>query len=187
MNEERPYSRAALSARGAIPENEFLFFYGHGENAGEQAVFSNWWISLEPFVDNEGRRFPTNEHFMMLRKALLFNDSEMAARILDTSDPKRAKQLGRAVRNFDQNFWSNNCVRIVADGCYLKFSQSDLALDVLRRSGDRILVEAAPRDRIWGIGMGAKNPQRLDPGTWRGRNLLGEALMIARDRLRDNE
>ena len=45
---------------------------------------------------------------------------------------------------------------------------------------DRVLVEASPRDRIWGIGMGADDPAAERPSEWRGQNLLGFALMQAR-------
>jgi len=41
-------------------------------------------------------------------------------------------------------------------------------------------VEASPRDRIWGIGMGRDNPSVERPSQWRGHNLLGFALMQAR-------
>ena len=51
--------------------------------------------------------------------------------------------------------------------------------------GQRILVEASPRDRIWGIGMGRQNPEAEDPLKWRGKNLLGFALTQARDILRE--
>jgi hypothetical protein len=46
------------------------------------------------------------------------------------------------------------------------------------------LVEASPRDRIWGIGMGAANDLATSPGHWRGLNLLGFALIQARRQLR---
>jgi ribA/ribD-fused uncharacterized protein len=45
------------------------------------------------------------------------------------------------------------------------------------------LVEASPLDRIWGIGLAADDERAADPATWRGLNLLGEALMEVRDRL----
>ena len=46
-----------------------------------------------------------------------------------------------------------------------------------------ILVEAAGRDVIWGIGYGVNNPLSRDPTKWRGRNLLGFALTVVRDDL----
>ena len=46
-----------------------------------------------------------------------------------------------------------------------------------------ILVEAAGRDLIWGIGYGVANPKAQDPNQWRGRNLLGFALTEVRESL----
>ena len=48
---------------------------------------------------------------------------------------------------------------------------------------DAVLVEASPRDRIWGIGMGASNENATNPARWRGQNLLGFALMDVRYQL----
>jgi predicted NAD-dependent protein-ADP-ribosyltransferase YbiA (DUF1768 family) len=44
-------------------------------------------------------------------------------------------------------------------------------------------VEASPRDRVWGIGMGASHSDATRPSRWRGTNLLGFALMNVRDQL----
>lgn len=49
----------------------------------------------------------------------------------------------------------------------------------------RVLVEASPVDRIWGIGLATDDPRADDPGRWRGDNLLGFALMDARAALRE--
>lgn len=65
-----------------------------------------------------------------------------------------------------------------------KFSQNPAMGEFLLRTGERVLVEASPRDRIWGIGMGAANPDAEQPRKWRGQNLLGFALMAARAQLR---
>ncbi|SPO04019.1 uncharacterized protein DNG_06702 [Cephalotrichum gorgonifer] len=48
----------------------------------------------------------------------------------------------------------------------------------LLETGDRELVEASPRDRIWGVGFGAENAPK-QRGRW-GMNLLGKALMETR-------
>jgi ribA/ribD-fused uncharacterized protein len=50
-------------------------------------------------------------------------------------------------------------------------------------SGSRVLVEASPMDRIWGIELAADDERAADPARWRGLNLLGFALMEARQRL----
>ncbi len=52
----------------------------------------------------------------MYGKALLFNDPETAALILETSDPKSQKFLGRAVRHFDEKVWLANREKIVEGG-----------------------------------------------------------------------
>ena len=38
-------------------------------------------------------------------------------------------------------------------------------------------------DRIWGIGLAADDPRAMHPEQWQGLNLLGFALMDARDAL----
>ena len=68
-----------------------------------------------------------------------------------------------------------------------KFSQNPELWEVLKATGNRILVEASPRDRIWGIGMGKSNPEAENPFQWKGTNLLGFALTEVRDLLREQE
>ncbi len=55
--------------------------------------------------------------------------------------------------------------------------------EYLLGTGDAVLVEASSRDRIWGVGLGPSNRDARRPERWRGRNLLGFALMEVRARL----
>ena len=48
-----------------------------------------------------------------------------------------------------------------------------------------IFAEAAPWDKVWGIGLGPYDPDSSDIHTWNGENLLGRALMKVRDSLID--
>ena len=161
----------------------YLFFWGHTEKPGQgptRACLSLWYPS--PF-EVDGRRYATAEHFMMAGKAALFGDQEARRKILEAPDPAAAKKLGRGVRGFDQEMWEANREAIVLAGSVAKFSQDEALGGFLRATGDKVLVEASPRDRIWGIGLGASNPAASDPHRWRGVNLLGFVLMDAREQL----
>lgn len=167
---------------------KYLFFWGHTPKqpgvVGQECL-SQWFPSL---FEVDGVRFKTAEHYMMWGKALLFGDTEAAEQIVAAEHPSQAKALGRsAVRGFDEEKWVANRLEIVTAGNVEKFRQNPELLAFLLGTKDRVLVEASPRDRIWGIGMSAGNELAQDPTQWRGLNLLGEALMRARATLRERD
>jgi ribA/ribD-fused uncharacterized protein len=166
---------------GARPK--YLFFWGHTASASDlgKECFSQWFPA--PF-QIDGRSFATAEHYMMFRKAMLFGDAEVAERILSASSPGAAKALGRSVRNFDEALWVERRSDIVVDGNLAKFSQSSRLTAYLLATKDRVLVEASPVDRIWGVGLSADDEHIENPERWRGLNLLGFALMRVREHLR---
>jgi ribA/ribD-fused uncharacterized protein len=176
-----PTLQAAI-AQGA--RFHFVFFWGHRPNdpsvIGKECL-SQWFLS--PFVV-DGTSYPTAEHFMMASKARMFGDTDAEAAILRTRQPAQAKELGRAVRGFDEHVWREQRLSIVIAASVAKFGQNSALREFLLGTKDRVLVEASPRDRIWGIGLAADDPRALDPYSWRGLNLLGFALMEARERLR---
>ncbi|MFG2091426.1 MULTISPECIES: NADAR family protein [unclassified Spirillospora] len=157
---------------------KFLFFWGH-QTPGP-GYLSQWWPS--PFIV-EGVTYATAEHFMMAEKARLFGDEETAAAIIAAPHPGRAKDLGRSIRNFDEQTWQDHRVAIVARGSEAKFAQNTDLRDYLLGTRNRVLVEASPLDRIWGIGLTVDDPRAEDVTAWRGQNLLGFALMTTRDTL----
>jgi len=163
---------------------DYLCFYGHRpSDDGEltDACFSQWWGA--PF-DVDGVTYDTAEHWMMASKATLFGDAEMHAKILVAPSPAAAKKLGRAVRGFDESTWKRHRFDLVTKGNVAKFSSTPELKRYLLDTGETILVEAAPRDTIWGVGLGVSNPAASDPTRWRGSNLLGFALVRARHVLR---
>lgn len=162
---------------------KFLFFWGHTppeDGQISETCLSQWWASR---FQVDGVEYNCAEQFMMAEKARMFNDGEMLEKIMGTSFPKEMKAYGRAVSGFDKETWDNACYEIVKKGNYAKFSQNPELLEFLLGTKNRILVEASPRDRIWGIGMGKANPNAQFPLNWRGTNLLGFALTEVRDRL----
>lgn len=162
---------------------KYLHFWGHQpqrDGSVGPGALSQWWpVSFT--ID--GLTFQSAEHFMMWSKATLFGDKNAAERILAAPDPHAAKALGREVQGFDQAIWNARRFDIVVSASVAKFGQhADLKAYLSGTSG-RILVEASPHDRIWGIGLSADDPRAFDPYQWKGMNLLGFALMRARDTL----
>lgn len=168
-------------AYGAAPK--WLLFWGHRPPAGGgvgKGCLSQWWPCA--FVV-DGVEYTSAEQWMMAAKARLFGDFPAEERILAARSPAEAKKLGRSVRGFDEQIWADQRFELVVRGNLAKFGQDAALGSYLSSTANRVLVEASPQDRIWGIGLSADDPSAREPADWRGLNLLGFALMEARDRL----
>ncbi|QDV69021.1 Swarming motility protein YbiA [Rosistilla carotiformis] len=162
---------------------DYLYFWGHQSSKDgkiTKSCLSQWY---ESSFTVDGTVYQTAEHWMMAAKARLFGDEESLLQILESSDPKTAKALGRKVKNFDSSLWDENARRLVTEGNVAKFSQNSHLQEFLLGTGDAVLVEASPYDRIWGIGLKADDDRAKNPVTWQGQNLLGFALMDVREEL----
>lgn len=162
---------------------KYLFFWGHRpswDGTITKTCLSQWFES--PF-DYDGIRYLTAEQFMMAGKARLFNDTLSLDCILESHNPGAIKKLGRAVLGFDEDVWNEARFDIVVRGNMAKFSQNPALQQFLINTGDRVLAEASPTDKIWGIGMSETDPGVENPNLWKGLNLLGFALMEVRRRL----
>ena len=131
--------------------------------------------------------FHNSEQAFMWEKALFFDDQIIAEMILQTPNPYANKQLGRQVRGFDADKWELESFSVMVAVNFAKFSQNKELTTLLLSTGDKVLVEASPTDKIWGIGMHWKDDNCLDPKNWRGTNWLGEALMEVRYILKPSE
>ncbi|MEL6720429.1 MAG: NADAR family protein [Bacteroidota bacterium] len=163
---------------------KYLFFWGDQPNKDGsigKSCLSQWFRRSFEYKDIV---FPTAEHWMMAEKALLFEDQIIYEQILVSKTAAEAKKLGRQVRNFEQTIWEEHRTKIVIQGNYLKFRQHQDLWAFLDNTKSRVLVEASPVDRIWGIGRAANSNNIENPETWKGLNLLGYVLMEVRDRLR---
>jgi ribA/ribD-fused uncharacterized protein len=183
MNDE-PHDLSTLQDRvRAGWEPEYLFFWGHtASDPGRvgKECFSQWYPA--PFVI-DAITYPTAEHFMMAAKARLFGDEKTARIALEAAHPAEAKKAGRLVKGFVESVWEEHRFGIVVAANQAKFSQSPALRDVLLATKSRVLVEASPPDRIWGIGLAATDARAGNPLEWRGLNLLGFALMAARAKI----
>ncbi|KAF8156723.1 DUF1768-domain-containing protein [Crassisporium funariophilum] len=176
-----------------LERDDYVFFWKTNEvhGWGSQWLASPFTAHIKFSADEdssaEETTFPSAEHYMMVRKALLFHDTPSARSILAVPGVSSAsmalvKSLGRQVSNFDEAAWVAAREGIVLQGNLLKFRQNAGLREKLLATGEKRIVEASPRDRIWGIGFGEKNALR-ERERW-GLNLLGRALEETRRVLR---
>lgn len=182
---ERPFDLPALLsslAEGHV--HSYRYFWGHRptkDGSLGDSCFSQWWACR---FEIDGRLYTSAEQWMMASKARLFGDRAVLAEVMGTSDPAQVKSLGRRVQGFEENSWAALRFDLVTIGNVAKFGQNEDLRRHLLGTGESVLVEASPSDRIWGIGLGRDAPEAKDPRTWRGRNLLGFALVRTRAVLR---
>ena len=130
----------------------------------------------------EGLESAFAEHYMMLGKARLFGDQRKAAEIVSAHTPAHAMVLGREVDHFDQAVWEQYRWDIVVSGSLATFSSDPRLCEYLVATRQRA-GRGLPVDRIWDIGLAADSNHATSPSLWRGLNLLGFALVEARERL----
>lgn len=193
----KPTDLASLRAAWSEGQRpDFIFFWGAPGGYEDPAkvvalgmgpwIFSQWHPS--PF-EVDGIQYATAEHWMMAGKARLAGDDVTLEMIVDDSlkkrpDPSLVKRLGRQVRGFDAAKWDEVKFDIVVKGSLRKYEQNPELCQYLLGTDDSVLVEASPHDAIWGIKLAERDPAALDPMRWKGENLLGFALMQAREDLR---
>ncbi|CAE6510992.1 unnamed protein product [Rhizoctonia solani] len=170
--------RGPRSSSSQLITDDAIYFFRPKEDHG---YLSQWHTSS--FTDGT-YSYENAEQYMMHRKGILFApDAPVTSTILETTNPRGIKALGRLIPNFDETIWKRERLNIVIEGSRLKFRQSEDLKARLLATGDRELVEVSPFDRIWGVGFGAKKaPMKRDK--W-GENLLGKALMVVRQELRE--
>lgn len=154
--------------------NEYVYFY-------QDTPLSNWWVS-EPNIPYDGLEFTSSEALFMYLKAKVFRDDEVAV-LFPKVHFDQAKELGKLVRNFNEDIW----IRERKNAMYIAL-KAKLAVDEAYREtllsdeyAGKTFVEASPYDGIWGIKRSINDA--YEGKEWQGLNLLGELHTIIRDEL----
>jgi len=158
-------------------KEEYYFFYE------TKHPFSQWHKSKFKIND---LLFNSAEQYMMYSKAKLFGDNETADKILQSTNVREQKKLGREVKNFNLEIWNRNAINIVYEGNKAKFTQNPEYLELLLSTKGKTIVEASPTDRVWGIGMTRENKNSNNIFEWNGTNWLGIVLTELREELQGN-
>lgn len=153
---------------------QFRFFWLDNEENGE---LSNWYP--RKFVIDDFQYLHV-EQYIMAQKAKLFHDAESYTKILRATTPKECKALGKNVVPFDAAKWDLVKYEIGKTANRAKYMQNPDLMDFLLSTGDAVLAEASPYDRIWGIGLDAETAGKTEQDQWPGENLLGTLLMELR-------
>lgn len=175
----KEYSLKLLQQDNRLDKREhFCFFFG------KDAPFSNFHPAR---FTVDGVIYTCSEQFMMHQKAVLFRDWFHAEEIMKAKVPLQMKKFGRKVQNFNADIWGARSEKIMKRGLKAKFTENEHLKRELINTFPRILVEASPRDRLWGIGLGAKNEKAHCRLTWRGKNKLGYLLTYIRNEIMEEE
>ena len=177
-------------------------FYGHGEATwGPSAPLSNFWQSPFLFVvpavllerlpevrahlQGTALRVNCSETAIMLMKAMLCRDFGGFVRIHEADqsgalDAAVVKRLGRGIANFVQQEWDEWVIFVAIQAVTQKFHRCVHLRHCLASTGTRIIAETVATDRNWATGSNPLEPGNDRPCSWRGLNILGLALMVAR-------
>ena len=153
--------------------DNYVFFWG-------DEPFTNFTSC--PDLVYLGIKWKSVEQAFMWIKAVEFKDFDTAQLIRKAETPKEAKKLGRQVRNFDAEHWSNVSYRYMKALVNIKFRCNSEFMGALLNPvfHGKTFVEASPYDRIWGIGYSQENALTVWEGSW-GENRLGKILTELRD------
>jgi ribA/ribD-fused uncharacterized protein len=168
----------AGAGAGAPPPEPPLFFFS---KAPENKEFSNFY---EVDFEMDGVKFKSAEHAFQYAKAKKFGDEVHAEKILKAKSAQSAKAFGKKVANFKEPEWTAEKEEIMRKIIRAKFRSNPEITKKLLDTGDRLLAEANPRDRYWGIGTSADTEKAKNPAKWVGENRLGKILMEVREELR---
>jgi ribA/ribD-fused uncharacterized protein len=126
-------------------------------------AFSNFHPSVV-VVDN--KPWATVEHYYQAMKSL---DGSEQERVRQAATPGQSKKIGQTI--VLRPDWEQVKYEIMLKALRIKFEKDPLRA-LLISTGDRVIYEDSPYDKIWGTGVLG------EIGT--GTNLLGKALMQVR-------
>jgi ribA/ribD-fused uncharacterized protein len=135
-----------------------------------------------PFIV-DGTRYINSEQYIQSKKALLFKSPETSAKILASSNPGEMKRLTSNLPVYKKTIWEEQCPEIGYIAIRNKYNQNPHLLELLKSTGEKILVEASPNDNLWGIGLDKKHKDILAKKKSWGQNLQGGILMRVRTEL----
>lgn len=144
---------------------KIIKFYSTADEYGEFSNFAPYPIKLK------GKMWATSEHYFQAQK---FKGTPYEAKIRKAAKPMQAALLGRNRRVKLRLDWEKVKGLVMLDAVRAKFNQHEELKELLLSTGDVKIIEHTANDSYWG-----------DGGDGKGKNRLGEILMLVRRELRE--
>ena len=151
-------------------------------------AFFGWMCPLSNFHPSpflcENRTFRWVEEYFFHKKAQLVDDQGAIQRLIKATSPAECKNIGKSIK-VDKRLWQNSEVSFMQKALYEKFRQNPDLREYLLATGELTIAESSPHDKFWGTGVGLGREDATKQQLWKGKNKLGELLMVLREELKD--
>ncbi len=142
--------------------------------SGQMSILSNFYV--HPF-EIDKVTYNCVEQYFQSQKAIQNGSSDVAHKILNTTDPVQQKHLGTSLQIDDECWQSAPTMKTAIQS---KFHQNQNLMDYLKKTGQLTLAHANAYDKKWANGLGIGDKDTLNPTKYSGQNVLGEILMELR-------
>ena len=137
---------------------------------------SNWYPCKIKFNDHE---FDSSEQAYQWAKADYCQDGTAAEKLLYTTSPREAKDLGLTVTGLKESDWDKKKNSVMEQILKIKFKDNmDLQKHLL--DTENIQLAEAGRDTHWAVGLTITRDDLFDTKKWKGHNWLGKLLTCVR-------
>ena len=160
-------------------ENENVFIF-----LGSKSPLSNWDKDYLFTIDETD--YLCVEQYVMENKCLMFGDIKAAQEVMFESEPRKMRNIGNHIRQYDHSEWVDMCEQIIEPAVLEKFRQNEAARNHILQTGSKIIGETS-KNKKWGIGVHISDAHALKHESWDRENIVGNILMRARRKLQDRE
>ena len=115
--------------------------------------------------------FPTVEHAFQWKKFSVVRP-DIARKILVANSPHTVKEISDANKAAQPATWKDEKVLVMEDILRAKAKQHEDVRKILKKTGNREIIENSPVDSFWGIGPNQE-----------GQNMVGKIWMKIREKL----
>ena len=137
---------------------------------------SNWYPCKVKFNDHE---FDSSEQAYQWAKADYCKDVAAAEKLLYTTSPREAKDLGLTVTGLKESDWDKKKNGVMEQILKIKF-KDNIDLQKYLLDTETIQLAEAGRDNYWAVGLAITRDDLFDTKKWKGHNWLGKLLTCVR-------